>query len=473
MKRFIPVFVCLVLIICAMPVFAFVSGGVQAKVARIDGSEDMFSFSFTSAEGYPNIPYVLSKGDVLVVPVEGFDDMERMNAAFLIENVEVSVPEELSGKCRLLSGDEALELVPSLENVTKPGEDFFGVGYGRIINWPNDTDDAWNDILSKISVYQVKKQKSKDDEKENYPVQLASETKQLTSVEPLRPLGTTIEFSDVKAGAWYADITAKASRNGIIAGYTDGTFRPEKKVTYAEFETMIMQEVKYGYKADAHGYSHWAAPYYYAGIELGIYNENEIWRNKLDLEIVRSDMALIVGRVLERCGITLKSDDSTTVSPFSDTADKYSLLCAQEGVLTGYPDGTFRPNKHLTRAEAAAVANALYERAFMQIDELRRSEMSVSINSIPYFETGRSMGNLQIKNPSSNTMPQIVEIRLNDEIIFQSRLIPVGAGVNASKLEDELETGIYECVARVYAYDETSKSRIGYVEVPVTITVLR
>lgn len=48
-------------------------------------------------------------------------------------------------------------------------------------------------------------------------------------------------FSDVEKGAWYEATVEWAVSNGVVNGYTDGTFRPSQKVTEAEFLTMILR----------------------------------------------------------------------------------------------------------------------------------------------------------------------------------------------------------------------------------------
>lgn len=51
----------------------------------------------------------------------------------------------------------------------------------------------------------------------------------------------TSSFSDVKADAYYADAVAWAEENNLIAGYTDGTFKPNKAITREEFMTILFR----------------------------------------------------------------------------------------------------------------------------------------------------------------------------------------------------------------------------------------
>ena len=51
----------------------------------------------------------------------------------------------------------------------------------------------------------------------------------------------TSSFSDVKVDAYYADAVAWAKENNLIAGYTDGTFKPNKAITREEFMTILFR----------------------------------------------------------------------------------------------------------------------------------------------------------------------------------------------------------------------------------------
>lgn len=44
-----------------------------------------------------------------------------------------------------------------------------------------------------------------------------------------------VQFSDVPAGKWYETAVKTLASKGVITGYTDGTFKPTKSVTRAEF----------------------------------------------------------------------------------------------------------------------------------------------------------------------------------------------------------------------------------------------
>ena len=116
-----------------------------------------------------------------------------------------------------------------------------------------------------------------------------------------------ISFSDVNPGDWFYDNVMDAAQNGYVSGMGDGTFNPTGATTRAQFAAMIANAM--GYEADP------------------------------DVE-----------------------------SMFPDVADNYwgkaaINFCYENGIITGYEDGTFQPEKTITRQEAAAILNNAFELA--------------------------------------------------------------------------------------------------------------
>lgn len=111
-------------------------------------------------------------------------------------------------------------------------------------------------------------------------------------------------YTDVSADKWYNNPISTMSRLGIIKGYPDGTFRPNDPITRAEF-------------------------------------------------------AAIAARFDEHKAAKLAS--------FTDIYGHWAIseisLAYENGWIKGYNDGTFRPNRNITRAEAMALINRVLNRA--------------------------------------------------------------------------------------------------------------
>ncbi|MNI58864.1 Endo-1,4-beta-xylanase A precursor [compost metagenome] len=60
----------------------------------------------------------------------------------------------------------------------------------------------------------------------------------------LRPEPGNVPFTDVIGSEWYADFVSTAADSGLIAGYEDGSFRPQNKITRQEAMTMIARAMQ-------------------------------------------------------------------------------------------------------------------------------------------------------------------------------------------------------------------------------------
>lgn len=171
--------------------------------------------------------------------------------------------------------------------------------------------------------------------------------------------GAGATFSDVEAWQWHAGAVERARAEGILEGYPDGTFRPDRVVTCGEFLRMAIPD------APKNAGAHWADGYYREGLRRGLFTERDIRESSLERPMARQHMALVYSRLLEETdpgltGIQIARTEEGTVppAPFSDvegqSAWEYPVaVAAAAGLLEGYPDGTFRPEGFLTRAEAA------------------------------------------------------------------------------------------------------------------------
>ena len=88
-------------------------------------------------------------------------------------------------------------------------------------------------------------------------------------------------------------------------------------------------------------------------------------------------------------------------------------------------------------------------------------------------EDGKAEGNVMIVNESINNYPQQVEFIRNDtqEVIYQSKAIPVGSKIERAALDVELPAGTYECTAMFHNLDPVSGEIIGTAGAIINITI--
>ena len=170
-----------------------------------------------------------------------------------------------------------------------------------------------------------------------------------------------ITFVDLEESHWaYQNIMSLVKRE-VINGYPDGTYQPEKAVSRAEFLKLIMM-VLYGSETLGNtGYEavHWAFPYALEAKTNGyLADESIIKIGNIDHAISRMEMAQILARICRKN--SFPHSTSSTLS-FSDTsqlsvANKQDIqTVVAAGIINGYPDGTFGPNRTMTRAECATI----------------------------------------------------------------------------------------------------------------------
>lgn len=153
----------------------------------------------------------------------------------------------------------------------------------------------------------------------------------------------------------------------FLVGYADGTFGPECNMTRAEVTTMFARLLTEQIEADK-TYSStfndvakdcWAANYIGYMQQFGIVTGYEDGSFRPDAPVTRAEFAAIASRFEK---LTQGSKSFTDV-PDTHWAVRYINFAATRGWVTGYEDGSFKPEHSITRAEVAAVTCRLLERS--------------------------------------------------------------------------------------------------------------
>lgn len=159
----------------------------------------------------------------------------------------------------------------------------------------------------------------------------------------------------------------RRDHTAFLVGYAEGTFGPECNMTRAEVTTMFARLLTEQIEADK-TYSNtfndvakdcWAANYIGYMQQFGIVTGYEDGSFRPDAPVTRAEFAAIAS-CFEK--LTQGSASFTDV-PDTHWAVKYINFAATRGWVTGYEDGTFKPEHSITRAEVAAVTCRLLERS--------------------------------------------------------------------------------------------------------------
>lgn len=127
----------------------------------------------------------------------------------------------------------------------------------------------------------------------------------------------TNDYTDVNAGDWFNNAISTLSNAGIVTGYNDGTFRPNQPIT-------------------------------------------------------RGEMAKIIANFAN-----LSKGGKTFTDLSGHWSKTYVELAAGNGWIAGYPDGSFRPDQKITRAETVTMINRVLER--VPAKELRLLSRSIML----------------------------------------------------------------------------------------------
>ena len=151
-----------------------------------------------------------------------------------------------------------------------------------------------------------------------------------------------------------------------IMGYPDGTVQPEGQITRAEactiFFRLLTEESRNYYFARSNDYTDVKSTDWYnnaistlsnAGIVTG-YNDGTFRPNQ---PITRGEMAKIIANFAN-----LNKGTKSFTDLNGHWSKTYVELAAGNGWIAGYPDGTFRPDQKITRAETVTMINRVLER---------------------------------------------------------------------------------------------------------------
>ncbi|HVI41108.1 MAG TPA: S-layer homology domain-containing protein [Anaerovoracaceae bacterium] len=210
-------------------------------------------------------------------------------------------------------------------------------------------------------------------------------------------------YTDVKQGNWAYDAVNAMSEKAIIKGYPDGSFKPNNTVTYGEFIKMALIAGT-GVDVGNSSSGNWATGYYNKALEMKYFTEYDIEKSQLGDKITRGDMALIISSILGDVKIENYDKIQEGIEDVTyQTEYEYDITKAYAyGILTGYSDNTFRPDKTLSRAESATVIYRLVDESKRVLPGTQTEGESSGyklVNTAAYFDIS-TVANVRKLNPN-------------------------------------------------------------------------
>ncbi len=164
---------------------------------------------------------------------------------------------------------------------------------------------------------------------------------------------TGSKFRDCR-GHWAEQIIIESTDKKYLDGYDDGTFKPDNPVSAAEF-AKIYNAWKGNFYQLTSGY--WATPYIRILLDNGMFENGDysdygekMTREKVAKAIVNSLKGEYFPSNLQKYYEIIPDCDS-----IDDEYRDYAVKTYISGIISGYEDGSFKPDDYVTRAEILSI----------------------------------------------------------------------------------------------------------------------
>ncbi len=181
----------------------------------------------------------------------------------------------------------------------------------------------------------------------------------------ISPNVSSTDFGDVNEMHWAYSYITTLKKRGIVSGDGNNTFRPEDSISREEFLKILLSalniqtDTSYVAEFQDVAVSDWSYPYIAAGVAAGIVNGVSDTEFGAGQNITREDISVLCDRALRYVSKQLEENEEAEVftdgGQISDYARASVTQMQKYGVLKGYEDGSFAPQRNASRAEAAKI----------------------------------------------------------------------------------------------------------------------
>lgn len=211
-----------------------------------------------------------------------------------------------------------------------------------------------------------------------------------------------LEFDDIQEAEWAAGYIGKMKSKNVIYGFEDGSFHPNQPVT--RLQAIVMAVRLMGLEEEAKAKSpdtklhfkdakvidekfSWGRGHVIVALENGLFDAAE---DKIQPDEPASRV-WIASLLVKSLGLQAEAlKQMTTIPDFKDAdqipagAVGYINVAVEQGLVSGYPDDTFKPNKNVTRAEMAALLDRTNDGL---LEDAGAVKVSGKITDIHFSET--------------------------------------------------------------------------------------
>ncbi|MBU7008129.1 S-layer homology domain-containing protein [Phosphitispora fastidiosa] len=232
-------------------------------------------------------------------------------------------------------------------------------------------------------------------------------------------------FPDAK-GNWAEAAIAEMYVKGVINGYQDSTFKPNRPVTMLEAVVILGKMSNYEpseFDLESNKYLQinfnipdWAIGYVAMALKQDLLLYSELQKASLQQPLTREEAAVFAVRSL---GLAKQARKKTnTPLPFSDSQQieedirAYVSIACEYKIMNGFPDGRFQPDTPLSRAEMAVVLSNIA--LHLNSDSITGSVENIAIEKDLIYITDAAGDTCQVKLPGHflvylNGKPAVIE----------------------------------------------------------------
>ena len=280
-------------------------------------------------------------------------------------------------------------------------------------------------------------------------------------------------FTDLSTGSWcYGYVTSMVS-HGFINGYEDNTFRPDALITRAETATALSHlglpaiiKSKDFYDVQSHTwYYDEIMQAYTSGVMLGTNHDTTGYYFAPNDYLTRADAAIIASRLYGY----QKNYSGVNLRRFSDYreisygAEPHIQNLIKAGIMSGYPDGTLRPNQPITRAEFSRIFNFICHLSSYQMrtnleDALEDEHILDEDTALSEVGLEFDVADKLVYGSSSST-----KVKIKTENIPNGTVLPLSITSNSSGLTLPESVTVYNDVATFYIHSTPFTANMTYV----------
>lgn len=182
-------------------------------------------------------------------------------------------------------------------------------------------------------------------------------------------------FKDLGSNRYKEEIEF-SNRIGAVSGYNDGTFKPDKEITKAEFIKIMLDTL--GYKQEDPIKGHWAINYIKTGEEIGFIEKGEYKSKDLDKPVTKEEVKRITQTALKYKGEEITEEEKSICSSYYNVntdkeLEEMFLLPYIKGILN---DIVFQSDSEgtLTREQASVISTRIFNEDFrIKLDPIKES----------------------------------------------------------------------------------------------------